>query len=176
RGDDNGRTVGSVLIERLPDLLPGQLVQRQDGGSGPGSGEHDQEGAFNQGRGPAAHLFYDVFLPKVFLPENLPGFDIQAVHVAVRADSVNPSPFHDWSGGGTGAALGHKSPFPVVFFVAENPENLARLFLEAMQPFAGGGLGQFNVKDKDPALSHDRTGESTANRVSPADFHALLGE
>jgi hypothetical protein len=45
-----------------------------------------------------------------------------------------------------------------------------------MQPFTGGGLGQFNVKDKDPALSHDRTGESPANRVPPADFHALLGK
>jgi hypothetical protein len=63
-----------------------------------------------------------------------------------------------------------------VFFVLENPEDFAGLFLEAMQPFSGGGLGQFNVKDKDPALSHDRTGESPANRVPPADFTPFLGE
>src|SRR6185369_3097852 len=45
-GDDDGRTVGSVLIERFPNLLPGQLIQRQDGGSGPGAREYNQQGAF----------------------------------------------------------------------------------------------------------------------------------
>src|ERR1043166_7292675 len=46
-GDGDGGTVGSVFIERFPNLFAGLFIQRQHSGPRPGSRGHNQQGTLD---------------------------------------------------------------------------------------------------------------------------------
>src|SRR5207253_10516506 len=98
------------------------------------------------------------------------------MHKSVRSNGVNPSLLCYRSSCWNRAALGNKRPFPVMLFIDINPKYLAGLFVEAMQALSRRGFGQFHIKDKRAALSHDGARESTADRVAPFDFQARPGK
>src|SRR5437879_5984297 len=132
-----------MIVERFPNLLPSLLVQGENGSAGFRSGEYDQQGTLDQRRRPARHLLYLVFPPNVLLPDNSPCFHVQAVHITIRPNDINPLLLHYRSRCWACPSLGHKSPFQIIFFVAINPKNLARLFLEAMHARPGGSCNPF---------------------------------
>src|SRR5262249_31235078 len=168
-GNDDWRAERQGVIQRLPHLLAGVLVQTDDAGARFAADEQDQEVSFDQRRRRARGKPDVVILLQIPLPEHFARAGVEAEEVPDPSHRVHLAIPDNRCRDGTDLLLRVEGPVLVGDLIGVGPERLAGRLVETVDALLGLGLHHLGIRKVDPALGHDRTREAPPDRDTPTD-------
>ena len=173
---DDRRTVGERIIERLPGFFAGVLVKGDHTRGRLRADLKNQQLVFDQRRSrDARELFNSVFFRQVSFPHHHTLDGVETEEVPQCSEREQPA-VPDARGGPGAARVRIESPVRVVHGILVAPEQFAGRFRKTEHALSGRGARYLGVGDVNPALGHDGAGPASSHRRAPGYLQGVRRE